>query len=111
MKHALNLRYENLSLAHSVREDSTYSYTCRSRKRSLSDAINPMARRNRIANRRRREELGRTEGIRQELESVLGSDLQYIRMNGTIVGALVGCVIFLVSDASLYKSWVRDWLR
>ncbi len=31
------------------------------------------------------------------LELVVGSDLQYIRMNGTIVGALVGCAIFLVS--------------
>ena len=49
--------------------------------------------------------------VSDQLELVLGSDLQYIRMNGTIVGALVGCVIFLVSDASLYELWVRDWLR
>lgn len=32
------------------------------------------------------------------LELVVGSDLQYIRMNGTIVGALAGCFIFLVSQ-------------
>ncbi|TIX30518.1 MAG: DUF445 family protein, partial [Mesorhizobium sp.] len=29
------------------------------------------------------------------LELVVGSDLQYIRMNGTIVGALVGCLLYL----------------
>jgi hypothetical protein len=33
------------------------------------------------------------------LELVLGSDLQYIRINGTILGALVGCVIYLLSIA------------
>ena len=33
------------------------------------------------------------------LELVIGSDLQYIRMNGTIVGCLVGCVIFLITWA------------
>lgn len=32
------------------------------------------------------------------LELVVGSDLQYIRMNGTLVGALVGCLIFLASQ-------------
>ncbi|APO68853.1 hypothetical protein IE4872_CH03253 [Rhizobium gallicum] len=32
------------------------------------------------------------------LELVVGSDLQYIRMNGTIVGAFAGCFIFLVSQ-------------
>lgn len=32
------------------------------------------------------------------LELVVGSDLQYIRMNGTIVGALAGCLIFLISQ-------------
>ncbi|MEZ2128820.1 MULTISPECIES: DUF445 domain-containing protein [unclassified Sinorhizobium] len=32
------------------------------------------------------------------LELVVGSDLQYIRMNGTIVGAIAGCFIFLVSQ-------------
>lgn len=35
--------------------------------------------------------------VSDRLEMVLGSDLQYIRINGTIVGALVGCVIFIVS--------------
>jgi len=29
------------------------------------------------------------------LETVVGSDLQYIRINGTIVGAIVGCLLFL----------------
>jgi len=31
--------------------------------------------------------------VSDRLELVLGSDLQYIRINGTIVGALVGCAI------------------
>ncbi len=35
--------------------------------------------------------------VSDRLELVLGSDLQYIRINGTIVGALVGCVIYLLS--------------
>jgi uncharacterized membrane-anchored protein YjiN (DUF445 family) len=35
----------------------------------------------------------------ERLELVVGSDLQYIRMNGTIVGACTGCLIFLVARA------------
>lgn len=31
------------------------------------------------------------------LETVVGSDLQYIRINGTIVGAIVGCLLFLAT--------------
>ncbi len=38
--------------------------------------------------------------VSDRLELVLGSDLQYIRINGTIVGALVGCVIHLLSVAT-----------
>ena len=34
--------------------------------------------------------------VSDRLELVLGSDLQYIRINGTIVGALVGCAIYLL---------------
>jgi len=37
--------------------------------------------------------------VSDRLELVLGSDLQYIRINGTIVGALVGCAIYLLSTA------------
>jgi len=37
--------------------------------------------------------------VLDRLELVLGSDLQYIRINGTIVGALVGCAIYLLSTA------------
>jgi uncharacterized membrane-anchored protein YjiN (DUF445 family) len=33
----------------------------------------------------------------ERLELVVGSDLQYIRMNGTLVGACVGCLIFLAT--------------
>lgn len=38
--------------------------------------------------------------VSDRLEMVLGSDLQYIRINGTIVGALVGCAIHLLSVAA-----------
>jgi len=38
--------------------------------------------------------------VSDRLELVLGSDLQYIRINGTIVGALVGCAIYLLSIAT-----------
>jgi uncharacterized membrane-anchored protein YjiN (DUF445 family) len=38
-----------------------------------------------------------TRTLSDRLELVVGSDLQYIRMNGTIVGACVGCLIFTVS--------------
>ncbi|MFL5260240.1 MAG: DUF445 domain-containing protein [Hyphomicrobiales bacterium] len=36
-----------------------------------------------------------SKALSSRLELVVGSDLQYIRMNGTIVGAIVGCVLFL----------------
>jgi uncharacterized membrane-anchored protein YjiN (DUF445 family) len=35
----------------------------------------------------------------ERLELVVGSDLQYIRMNGTIVGACTGCLIYLATRA------------
>jgi len=35
--------------------------------------------------------------VAARLELALGNDLQYIRMNGTLVGACVGCVLFLVA--------------
>lgn len=38
--------------------------------------------------------------LSDRLELVLGSDLQHIRINGTIVGAFVGCVIHLLSVAA-----------
>jgi uncharacterized membrane-anchored protein YjiN (DUF445 family) len=31
----------------------------------------------------------------ERLELTVGRDLQYIRINGTIVGAMVGCMLFL----------------
>ena len=33
------------------------------------------------------------------IELVVGSDLQYIRITGTLVGGLVGCVLYLLSAA------------
>jgi len=38
-----------------------------------------------------------TQTLVERLELVVGSDLQYIRMNGTIVGACAGCLIFIVA--------------
>ena len=35
--------------------------------------------------------------VAQRLELAMGSDLQYIRMNGTLVGACVGCLLFLIA--------------
>jgi len=37
------------------------------------------------------------ERLSRRLELAIGSDLQYIRMNGTLVGACVGCALFLAS--------------
>ena len=33
------------------------------------------------------------------LELVVGRDLQYIRITGTLVGGLVGCLLYLLSAA------------
>jgi uncharacterized membrane-anchored protein YjiN (DUF445 family) len=38
-----------------------------------------------------------TDTVAARLELAMGSDLQYIRMNGTLVGALVGCLLFLIA--------------
>jgi uncharacterized membrane-anchored protein YjiN (DUF445 family) len=35
--------------------------------------------------------------VAERLELAMGSDLQYIRMNGTLVGACVGCLLFLIA--------------
>jgi uncharacterized membrane-anchored protein YjiN (DUF445 family) len=40
-----------------------------------------------------------TESFTKRLELVVGRDLQYIRINGTLVGALVGCLLFLLSTS------------
>ena len=37
-----------------------------------------------------------TRTVVARLELAVGSDLQYIRMNGTLVGAVVGCALFLI---------------
>ena len=37
----------------------------------------------------------------EKIELMVGRDLQYIRLNGTIVGALAGLVIFAVAHALL----------
>ncbi|WP_181919272.1 DUF445 domain-containing protein [Alkalilimnicola ehrlichii] len=36
--------------------------------------------------------------VSERLESEVGRDLQFIRINGTLVGALVGCVLFVVTQ-------------
>ena len=40
-----------------------------------------------------------TRNFTDRLELAVGSDLQYIRINGTVVGALVGCGLFLAKAA------------
>jgi uncharacterized membrane-anchored protein YjiN (DUF445 family) len=35
--------------------------------------------------------------VAERIELAMGSDLQYIRMNGTLVGACVGCILFLIA--------------
>lgn len=40
-----------------------------------------------------------SEGLASRLELTVGKDLQYIRINGTLVGALVGVVLFVLTDA------------
>jgi uncharacterized membrane-anchored protein YjiN (DUF445 family) len=35
--------------------------------------------------------------LTQKLEEAVGRDLQYVRLNGTIVGGLVGLLIYIVS--------------
>lgn len=40
-----------------------------------------------------------TRTIVDRVELAVGRDLQYIRVNGTLVGAFVGCVIFLLTHA------------
>ena len=36
--------------------------------------------------------------VSDRMELAVGRDLQYIRMNGTLVGALVGCALFVLSE-------------
>ena len=40
-----------------------------------------------------------TSSFTNRIELVVGSDLQYIRINGTLVGGLVGCLLYLLSFA------------
>jgi uncharacterized membrane-anchored protein YjiN (DUF445 family) len=54
--------------------------------------------------------------VSERLELILGSDLQYIRINGTIVGALVGCGIYLLSigveaHCGIISYGCGNWLR
>ncbi|MGH1574227.1 DUF445 family protein [Methylobacterium sp. P31] len=37
--------------------------------------------------------------LSERLEITVGSDLQYIRINGTIVGGIIGCAMFLAQHA------------
>jgi uncharacterized membrane-anchored protein YjiN (DUF445 family) len=37
--------------------------------------------------------------VSNRLEGAVGRDLQYIRINGTLVGALVGCVLYVMVEA------------
>ncbi|QIL84005.1 DUF445 family protein [Diaphorobacter sp. HDW4A] len=46
------------------------------------------------------------EEMAQLVEQHIGSDLRYIRINGTIVGGLIGLVLFVISHASIIWSLV-----
>lgn len=39
-----------------------------------------------------------TETLTQRIELEIGKDLQFVRINGTLVGSLVGVIIFLISE-------------
>ncbi|HEX9461102.1 MAG TPA: DUF445 domain-containing protein [Alphaproteobacteria bacterium] len=45
----------------------------------------------------------------QRMELALGADLQYVRFTGTLVGAAIGCLLFLlpslVQQAAVYVGW------
>jgi hypothetical protein len=56
--------------------------------------------RHRLDHHRHRREVGPAETT-EKIELMVGRDLQYIRLNGTIVGALAGLVIFAVAHAVL----------
>ena len=40
-----------------------------------------------------------TKSFTERLELVVGRDLQYIRISGTLVGALAGCLLYLLSTS------------
>lgn len=40
-----------------------------------------------------------TKSFTERLELVVGRDLQYIRINGTVVGGFIGCLLYLLSSA------------
>lgn len=44
----------------------------------------------------------------RQIELNIGKDLQYIRINGTLVGGLIGLGLYLVS---LVPRWAAGWLH
>ena len=44
----------------------------------------------------------------RQIELNIGKDLQYIRINGTLVGGLIGAGLYLVS---LVPRWAAGWLH
>ena len=46
-------------------------------------------------------EMGHRDPGQPDLELQVGRDLQYIRINGTVVGGLVGLIIFTVTRVAL----------
>jgi uncharacterized membrane-anchored protein YjiN (DUF445 family) len=47
----------------------------------------------------------------QVLENHIGRDLQFIRINGTLVGALVGLLLHALTQMALGWSLVRHWMQ
>ena len=68
---------------------------CRVRRRGY--VVEHFQRRDRVARQRHDRPLGRRGDLRR-LELLLGPDLQFIRINGTVVGALAGLVIHAIAQ-------------
>lgn len=43
-----------------------------------------------------------------QIELNIGKDLQYIRINGTIVGGCIGCILYLISHAQFFIDWLSS---
>jgi len=42
----------------------------------------------------------------RQIELNIGKDLQFIRINGTLVGAFIGLILYLLSQLPVVMPWV-----
>lgn len=47
----------------------------------------------------------------RQIELNIGKDLQFIRINGTLVGAFIGLVLYLLSQLPVALPWLMQWLQ